>query len=61
MKSDRDTWLKAYAQANQRGLLYSEQEVQDGKFTNRQAFAAFGPPEFQTEMAEMAARGERPW
>jgi len=35
--------------------------VQDGKFTNRQAFAAFGPPEFQAEMAQKAAAGERPW
>jgi hypothetical protein len=54
-------WLKQYAQANQRALLYSEQIVDNGKFTNQQAFSAFGPPEFQHEMAALAARGERPW
>lgn len=54
-------WLKDYAEKNQRALLYSEQEVQNGVFTNRQAFAAYGPPEFQREMARKAAAGERPW
>ena len=42
-------------------LVYSEQIVENGKFTNQQGFSAYGPPEFQIEMAEKAARGERPW
>ena len=54
-------WLKEFARAHQRCLLYSEQVVEDGEYTNQQAFAAFGPPEFQQEMAERAASGERPW
>jgi hypothetical protein len=54
-------WLRDYAKANNRALLYSEQIVEDGKFTNQQAFSAFGPPEFQQEMATLAASGKRPW
>jgi hypothetical protein len=54
-------WLKQFAQTENRALIYSEQIVQDGRYTNQQAFSAFGPPEFQQEMAERAARGERPW
>jgi len=54
-------WLKGFAQTHQRGLLYSEQVVENGKFTNQQQFAAFGPAEFQAEMAERAASGQRPW
>lgn len=54
-------WLKSFAETHQRGLLYSEQIVENGKYTNQQAFAAFGPPEFQQEMAERAANGQRPW
>jgi hypothetical protein len=55
-------WLMEYAQSYQRALLYSEQNVDDkGLFTNQQAFSAFGPPEFQQEMAALAAEGKRPW
>jgi hypothetical protein len=54
-------WLKDYVRANQRALLYSEQVVKDGKFTVQQAFAAFGPADFEAEMAQKAAAGERPW
>jgi hypothetical protein len=44
-------WLRQFAESHNRALLYSEQIVQDGKFTNKQAVCAFGPPEFQREMA----------
>lgn len=54
-------WLMEHAQRYQRALVYSEQIVEDGRFTGQQAFSAFGPPEFQQEMAECAARGERLW
>jgi hypothetical protein len=54
-------WLKQFAQEHQRGLLYSEQIVDGGTFTNQQAFSAFGPPEFQVEMGARAASGEKPW
>lgn len=54
-------WLKQFAQENGRALVYSEQIVESGEFTNQQAFSAFGPTEFQQDMAERAQRGERPW
>ena len=54
-------WLKDYAQRNQRGLLHAEQIVENGKYTVQQSFYAYGPPAFQSEMAEKAASGERPW
>jgi len=52
-------WLKQFAEKNNRTLLYSEQIVQDGNFTNEQSVSAYGPPEFQQEMAERAGRGEK--
>ena len=52
-------WLKQFAESNNRALLYSEQIVQDGNFTNQQSVSAYGPPEFQQEMAERADRGEK--
>ena len=54
-------WLQQFAEDQGRALLYSEQVVQDGVFTNKQAVSAFGPPEFQQEMAERARNGERLW
>lgn len=51
-------WLKQFAESNNRALLYSEQIMQDGVYTKQQSVAAFGPPEFQQEMAERAGRGE---
>jgi hypothetical protein len=54
-------WLMEFAQSHQRALVYSEQVIEDGKYSNQQQFAAFGPPEFQQEMAAKAASGERPW
>jgi len=37
--------------------LYSEQIAEQGTFTNRQRVAAYGPPDFQHEMAERFADG----
>ena len=51
-------WLQQFAQNNNRMLLYSEQIVENGSFTTQQTVSAFGPPEFQQEMAERAERGE---
>ncbi len=39
-------------------LLYSEQVVDKGVFTNKQHVVAYGPPEFQQEMAGRMADGE---
>lgn len=53
-------WLQRFAENNNRMLLYSEQIVKDGEYTKEQAVSAFGPPAFQQDMAERAARGEGP-
>jgi hypothetical protein len=52
-------WLKQFAETRVRGLLYSEQILEDGVYTNKQTVNAYGPPEFQQEMAQRAGRGER--
>ena len=51
-------WLKQFAENHNRALLYSEQIVENGAYTNKQSVNAYGPPEFQQEMAERAGRGE---
>ena len=51
-------WLQQFAERNSRMLLYSEQIVENGAFTKEQSVSAYGPPEFQQEMAERHARGE---
>jgi hypothetical protein len=51
-------WLQRFAEANNRMLLYSEQIVENGQYTNKQNVSAYGPPEFQHEMAELAAQGK---
>jgi hypothetical protein len=51
-------WLQQFAETNNRMLLYSEQIVENGKYTLKQAASAYGPPEFQEEMADLARRGE---
>ena len=50
-------WLKQFAQTRNRALLYSEQVVENGQYTNKQAVCAFGPPEFQEDIADRASRG----
>ena len=52
-------WLQQFAEKNNRMLLYSEQIVENGVYTRQQAVAAYGPAEFQQEMAERAASGEK--
>ena len=52
-------WLQAFAEKNNRMLLHSEQIVENGAYTRQQAVSAYGPPEFQQEMAELASRGEK--
>lgn len=51
-------WLQQFAEQNNRMLLYSEQIMENGAYTRQQTVSAYGPPEFQQEMAERAARGE---
>jgi hypothetical protein len=52
-------WLQQFAEANNRMLIYSEQIVENGEYTRQQMVSAYGPPEFQQDMAELAARGEK--
>lgn len=54
-------WLQQFAQAHGRALIYSEQIMENGAYTVKQAVAAIGPPEFQQEMAERMRRGETLW
>ena len=49
-------WLKQFAETNNRILMYSEQIVENGVFTKQQSVAAFGPAEFQRDIAEQAHR-----
>ena len=52
-------FLRQFAETRRRVLLYSEQIVENGAYTMRQSVSAYGPPAFQQEMAERAARGEK--
>jgi hypothetical protein len=52
-------YLKQFAEARRRVLLYAEQIEEQGAYTNRQDVSAYGPPAFQQEMAERASRGEK--
>jgi len=52
-------WLKQFAETRVRALLYSEQILEDGVYTNKQTVNAYGPPEFQQEMAQRAGRNVR--
>jgi hypothetical protein len=54
-------WLQQFAQTHQRGLLYSEQIVENGKFSNQQSANVFGPPEFQQDMAQRMQSGQPLW
>jgi hypothetical protein len=54
-------WLQQFAQTHQRALLYSEQHVENGKFTRRQAAHAYGPPEFQEEISRRIQAGQPLW
>jgi hypothetical protein len=52
-------WLMQFAETHGRALLHSEQIVENGVYTNRQAVSAYGPPAFQQEMAARGSRGEK--
>ena len=52
-------WLRQFAESHNRMLLYSEQILENGVYTREQSVSAFGPPEFQQEMAERYRRGEK--
>jgi hypothetical protein len=54
-------WLQQFAETQQRALLYSEQIVENGKFSNRQSANVYGPPEFQQEMAQRMQNGQPLW
>jgi hypothetical protein len=53
-------WLQQFAERNNRMLLHSQQVVEGGVYTRQQTVSAYGPPEFQQEMADSAAKGEPP-
>jgi len=51
-------WPQRFAETNKRMLLYSQQIVENGTYAKQQLVSAYGPLEFQQEMAELASRGE---
>ena len=53
-------YLQQFAEANNRMLLYSEQIMENGRYTVQQAVSAYGPPEFQQEMAQALRAGQGP-
>ena len=53
-------WLQQFAEANNRMLLYSEQIMENGRYTVQQAVSAYGPPEFQQDMAAAMRAGQSP-
>lgn len=54
-------WLKQFAEQHGRPLLYTEQVVVAGKLQKEQQTIAYGPPEFQHEVAAKIAQGQRLW
>ena len=58
-KAEQCETIARFAESNNRMLLYSEQIVEGGVYTKQQSVSAFGPPEFQREMAERASAGEK--
>lgn len=54
-------WLQNFCLTRQHLLIYSEQNVQNGQFTNQQAAHAFGPPEFQADISARLQQGLPLW
>ena len=54
-------WLKDFARAHGRPLVYTEQVVEGQQFTRKQALFGFGPPEFQQEVLEWSRQGIALW
>jgi len=54
-------WLQDFARRHGRALLYSEQIVENGEFSNRQSAHAYGPPEFQQDIAARLQQGLPLW
>jgi hypothetical protein len=54
-------WLKQFAEQQGRPLVYTEQTVVAGKFQKDQQTIAYGPADFQQEIAAKIAQGQRLW
>jgi hypothetical protein len=55
-------WLKAFAERQQRPLLYTEQTLsEDGGYAAEQQVFGHGPPTFREQVAVWQARGEPLW
>lgn len=46
------SWLRNHASLNNRPLIWTENQRDNGKFTGKQSVHVFGPPEFQQEVRE---------
>lgn len=54
-------WLEEFARSRQRPLIYVEQVLENNQYTRNQAPYAYGPPEFQQEMAARIQSGLPLW
>lgn len=54
-------WLKRHAEQSRRPLIYLEQSPDQQALQREQNTIAYGPPEFQAEIARLLQAGERIW
>lgn len=55
------SWLKQYAEQNQRPLIYLEHAKENGVFSAQPHILGHGPPAFQQDLERLIAQGERLW
>ena len=54
-------WLKAFAEQHGRPLIYTEQIMQKGQFTNQQKVLGHGSAEFQQSLVQWLQKGRKLW
>jgi hypothetical protein len=54
-------WLKAFAEQHGRPLIYTEQIMQKGQFSNQQKVLGYGSAEFQQSLVLRLQEGRKLW
>ena len=54
-------WIKKFSEENMRPLIYSEQVLEDHRLSKQQQIMAYGPPEFQQDIARWHQEGKKLW
>ena len=54
-------WIQRFCEANQRPLIYTEQELVNKKMTGGQLVYGFGPPAFQQQVLLWQQEGKSLW